>query len=121
MSWPLLPQHTSFGEMRWIICWSAGMGWELRESAGSPVPPEWEKTLPDPAPVPAAGQRRPKALAGSAHCPRREGTTDFQLIFQSGMRPNSGFSGIRGEKQLLLRDLAGFAVGRLRAVEIPVL
>jgi len=101
VSWPSFPQHTSVGEKPWIICWSAGTGWELQQSAGTrswgsapgicrDAPPAWEKALPNPAPVLAAGQRGAQALAGSTHCPWREGTMDFQLVFRGGMHTNPG-------------------------------
>lgn len=70
-----------------------GMCWEPRA---------WEKAVPIPALVLAAGQRGAKGLAGSTHCPSRGVTMGFQLIFQSGMLTNPGLNGIRGEMQRLL-------------------
>lgn len=52
-----------------LVSWDGlgalGICWEPRAAA----PPAWEKALPNPAPVLAAGQRGARALAASAHCP----------------------------------------------------
>lgn len=49
--------------------WVSGDGLGAPGVCRDPPPPAWERALPNPAPVPAAGQRGAKALAGSAHCP----------------------------------------------------
>lgn len=140
VSWPSFPQHTSCGVTRWIICRSAGMGWEPQESAGSPknllespricwqprevTPRAWAEGPPA---QPGAGSRQwSQNSVRHAHCPPREGTMGFQLIFWSRMHKNPELNGICGERQLLLGAWAEFAVavlclGRLRAAEILVL
>lgn len=99
VSWPSFPQHASFGEMRRLICWSAGMCSGMCREPRAAAPPVRAEEEPLPAPVlaPGLGWQRSLSVKG-----RHEG---FPAGFQKWDAHKSGVKRhLHGEATAALRS-----------------